>query len=205
MRTIRLLLRGALAAAAVALACPGIAADAATPKAGAPGTCDFSRIDFDPATNTLTFPCTGTNPQPACNTAADQMSAFTVSAQKIVFSLRPGEVGAAAFTPVVGGQMVLSTTETIFTPPVADHEVTIAPCPGDFSATIPAQCRWAANYVGSSRFASINPTAPYQCPLNPGQRYYFNVRQVKLGTTVNSCPAGACQVRLQITGGLPGQ
>lgn len=144
-----------------------------------------------------------------CATSATTGASFVMSNQKIVFQLKPGETGAASFTPTIGGLMTLSTTETVNTPAEADHEVTISPCPGDFTEAVPAACRYTANYVGSSRWANIAPYAPWQCAVNPGQEYFMNVRHVKLGTTINSCNGpgylnGACEVRLQITGGLPG-
>lgn len=146
---------------------------------------------------------------PGCNTSANYLDTFTIANQKIVFALKPGETGAIAITPTASsGVITLSTTDTINTPSDADHEVTISTCPGDFSTTVPAVCRYSANFVGSSRWMNTGAQSPvlaYHCPVTAGTKYYMNVRQVKLGTTINSCngPAylnGACEVRLQNTG-----
>ena len=144
-----------------------------------------------------------------CPTAATHNGTFTLPNQKVTFALKAGETGAVAFTPTAGSvAMTLSTTDTVNTPAGADHEVTISRCPGDFSDQVAAQCRYQSQYTGSTRWASVSPTAPYQCPLTAGQTYFMNVRQVVMGSNppVNSCsggPAilgGACEVRLQNTG-----
>ena len=144
-----------------------------------------------------------------CPTAATYSGTFTVPNQKVTFALKAGETGAVAFTPNAGSvAMALSTTDTVNTPAGADHEVTISKCPGDFSNAIAPQCRYQAQYTGSTRWASVAPTAPYQCPIEAGVQYYMNVRQVVMGSNppLNSCsggPAilnGACEIRLQNTG-----
>jgi hypothetical protein len=144
-----------------------------------------------------------------CKTSATKNEVFQYANQKIVFSLKPGETGAVAFTPGAGtALMYLSSTETVNTPPDADHEVTVSTCPGDFDRSYP--CRYQANYVGSSMQANTAPS-PWQCALVPGQTYFLNVRHVKLRasqtdpvqTSCTNPPAytnGACEVRLQNTG-----
>lgn len=160
------------------------------------------------ATHTMRFNPSGIE---GCSTPApDKTGTFTVANQKIVFQLKPGEVGAVAFTPsLTGGVIVLSTTDTIMTPPEADHEVTISRCPNDFGDAIGPFCRYSANFVGSSRWVNtgnVTPLAFYHCAVEAGKTYYMNVRQVKLGTTTHSCanpPSstnGGCEVRLQNTG-----
>ena len=151
----------------------------------------------------------GNPPPPGCSTSATKNDTFVVSNQKITFALKAGETGAVAFTPTANStSMTLSTTDTVNTPAGADHEVTITTCPGDFSTSVPAQCRYQVQYTGTTRWASVAPTAVYQCPLVAGTTYYMNVRQVIQGSNppTNSCtggPAilgGACEVRLQNTG-----
>lgn len=151
----------------------------------------------------------GTGPILGCSTTATYLDTFTVANRKIVFALKPGETGAVAITPnATSGVITLSTTETINTPADADHEVTISICPGDFSANVAPLCRYSANFVGSSRWintGAVSPILAYHCPVEAGKKYYMNVRQVKLGTTINSCNGpgylnGACEVRLQNTG-----
>lgn len=162
------------------------------------------------ATHRLEIQGSGPPPVNGCTTgAAQQTGTFTVGNQKIVLPLRPGETGAVAFTPTAAsGVIVLSTTDTINTPADADHEVTISSCPNDFGESISPFCRYGANFVGSSRWVNTgtqSPVMPYHCPVEAGKTYYMNVRQVKIGTTVNSCNGpgylnGACEVRLQNTG-----
>lgn len=148
-------------------------------------------------------------PPPGCATSATYNEVFQYANQKIVFSMKPGETGSAAFTPSGStALMYLSSTETINTPADADHEVVLSKCPGDFTLSYP--CRYQANYVGSSMQGNTAASL-WQCPLTPGVTYYLNVRQVKLRTNQSdpvqpSClnpPSygnGKCEVRLQNTG-----
>ena len=146
-------------------------------------------------------------PPPGCATSANYNEIFQFANQKIVFSMKPGETGSAAFTPNgATALMYLSSTETINTPADADHEVVVSNCPGDFTPAYP--CRYQANYVGSSMQANTT-ASPWQCRLTPGVTYYLNVRQVKLRNSqsdpvqpscLNPPYNGKCEVRLQNTG-----
>lgn len=140
--------------------------------------------------------CPATTPQ--------AIGAFTTSNEKIVLTLKPGDTGTVTFTPSASsGVITLSTTDTTATPAEADHEVAISRCPNDFTAGLGTFCHYSANFVGNSRQANTGLNAPltvFQCPVQAGTTYYMNVRQVKNGTTIPSCPNASCEVRLQNTG-----
>ena len=155
----------------------------------------------------------GAAPLPGCSTTATKNEIFQMSNQKVVMSLRAGETGAVAFTPSATSiQMYLSSSETVNTPPDADHEIAISTCPGDFTPIYP--CSYQANYVGNSLQGKVGAGPAYQCALQVGTTYYMNVRHVKLRdpsnwkgvAPQNSClnppqyTNGACEVRLQNTG-----
>jgi hypothetical protein len=160
-----------------------------------------------PGTYTFNVTSGTTSPIPViplgCATSANYMETFSFGGQKHVFSLKPGESAAVAFTAAAGTNPSVSTTETVNTPASADHEVTVSNCPGDFTKTAP--CEYQSNYVGLSMNTTTGtPTgmqAWYQCAIPAGQTMYMNIRQVVKGaTSINSCNQASCEVRAQIQG-----
>lgn len=148
------------------------------------------------------LPPTPPAPTTGCSATSAIVSApFTFTGEKFVFALQPGQSVAIPFTPRAGTMPQLSTTETVMTPPNADHQVAVSRCPGDFSPVAP--CRYDANYIGLSM--PVLPRAPVgieryvYCPVEPNVTYYMNIRQVVRGNPqFNSCTQDACEVRAQI-------
>jgi hypothetical protein len=163
------------------------------------GTTTAATTTAGATTATITV-ANGTTPPPGCTTSATYNTPFTVSGQKIVFKLKPGETAAASFTPAANQTIKVSTTDTVNTPPTADHEVAVSQCPGDFTPVWP--CEYQTQYTGSTMTTQSATTAPiYACKLTAGTKYYMNVRQVVKGnTSVNSCPltTTGCEVRVEI-------
>jgi hypothetical protein len=147
-------------------------------------------------------------PQPTnCATNATTIPTwFTYNSQKVLFTLQTGQTGAVPFIAVPGSSPFVQSTETTSTPASADNEVSISQCPGDFSQPLGA-CRADYSFNGGTVYMTTG-ASPYYCNLQPGSKYYINVRQVFRNSTTPSCPAGAmngagtagCDVKLQIQG-----
>jgi hypothetical protein len=142
-----------------------------------------------------------------CTTNATSIPTwFTYNSQKQLFTLQTGQTGAIPFIAVGGTNPFVQSTETTSTPASADNEVSISQCPGDFSQPLGA-CRADYSFNGGTVYMTTGPS-PYYCNLQPGNKYYINVRQVFRNSTTPSCPAGAlngagvagCDVKLQIQG-----
>jgi hypothetical protein len=135
---------------------------------------------------------------PGCSTAATYLGTFTHNAQKIEYTLHPGQSAAVAFVPKVGTLMDVSTTETTGTPPEADHEVAVSRCPGDFTPSPP--CRFQANFNGGTMFLRDGAIPFWKCQVTAGVTHYMNVRQIVRGSSsIPSCPSGAgCPIRVQV-------
>jgi len=163
-----------------------------------------------PSGNWQTDPLT---PQVSCSTTASVVAPvfYTFNAQKQLFTLLPGQTGAIPF--IAGSPPsapFVQATETVSTPATADGEVSISPCPGDFSMPR-GVCRADYSFNGGVVYMNTNGTnSSFACGLVPGNKYYANVRQVFRGTTDNSCPSNAqggadgrtpgCDVKLQMQG-----
>lgn len=140
-------------------------------------------------------------PPPGCSTTANHMASFDYNGQKHVFALKPGETAAVKFTTKDISDIEVSTTETVNTPIIADHQVAVSTCPGDFAKTSP--CMYTANLTGQTMFTTTQPLAWWaagsKCKLDPNKTYYMNIRQVQRdNTTVNSCTSFTCEVRAQV-------
>lgn len=171
------------------------------------GSLTLTLVNPVPATDGTSGPTTASTtpltitvaPVGTCTTTATYNSAFTTNGQKILFELKPGETAAVAYTPVAGQTIwKVSTSDTVNTPPTADHEVTISQCPGDFTPVYP--CEYQAQYTGATMTTQASPTAPiYACKLTLGTKYYMNVRQVVKGNTAQtSCTLTSCEIRTQV-------
>ena len=129
---------------------------------------------------------------------------FTYNSQKQLFTLQTGQTGAMPF--IATGAPFIQSTETTSTPGSADNEVSISQCPGDFSMPLGA-CKADYSFNGGSIYTTTTGN-PYYCNLQPGAKYYVNVRQVFRNSTTPSCPTNAingagvlgCDVKLQIQG-----
>lgn len=198
------------------------AAPAATVTLSNGARCDYGAMSIDAAGN-VSVACAATvvvtqppvpvvpvppspvmpAPMGCATTATYNGATFTFTGQKFVFALAPGESAAIGFIPLPNTSPQLATTETVMTPPNADHQVAVSRCPGDFSPAPP--CRFDANYIGLSMATStgaIFGLARFSvCPLQAGVTYYMNVRQVVKGAPqFPSCTQGSCEVRVQIQG-----
>jgi hypothetical protein len=148
----------------------------------------------------------GNNPPPppiGCSTNSNYTNSFTVVGQKFVYSLKPGETAATAFVPKAGTSPELSTSDTVNTPPGADHEIVISKCPGDFTGTSMGAaaplCRLNSLYKGGVVRTTATGSPFWYCTVNAGETYYMNVRQVKYdNTSVNSCDFASCEIKVQV-------
>lgn len=142
-------------------------------------------------------------PPPGCATSANYNNAFTVVGQKFVYSLKPGETGATSFVPKTNTMPELSTSDTVNTPPGADHEIVISKCPGDFvgdsmGAAAPL-CRLKSLYKGGAVRTTATGSPVWYCSVTPGETYYMNIRQVKYdNTAVSSCAFSSCEIKVQV-------
>lgn len=115
--------------------------------------------------------------------------AFTMNAEKKVFTLYPGQVAAVSFVPAAGERIQLQTTETTGTPDDADHMICVSETAGDFSKPWPYSA--SANYVGTAINAFAGAGAPWQALLTPGRTYFLNLK-------LTGTPSHACPIRVQI-------
>lgn len=138
---------------------------------------------------------------PGCATTATYSSnEFTVTGQKFTYSLKPGETAATRITAKAGLQTDVSTSDTVNTPPGADHEITVSKCPGDFTSPVGA-CRLKSLYKGGVIRTTTTGFPDYNCQLIAGDTYYMNIRQVAYDNSlVNSCTVSSCEIKVQVQG-----
>jgi hypothetical protein len=154
-----------------------------------------------PGTQVITV--TGVSSIPGCSTQANYNNSFLTVGQKFVYSLKAGETGSTAVTPRAGTMPEVSTSDTVNTPPGADHEIVVSKCPGDFNNPVNGQasCRLKSLYKGGVVRTTATNFPDYYCQVTPGETYYMNVRQVRYdNTAANSCDFASCEVKVQIQG-----
>jgi hypothetical protein len=122
--------------------------------------------------------------------------------------LLPGESIATAFIAQPAGGVtnlnpIVNVTDGATTPGTADVQVSVSQCPGDFSPSS-AFCVKSMLYTGGSIYMTRTNQVGY-CNVVPGNKYYMNVREVKISdSTQNSCPStGGCALRVQIQANWP--
>jgi hypothetical protein len=166
--------------------------------------CTYSALTFGP-TGDASVTCAGVQvvpppvvtpppppPPPAAGCPGATIGdAFTADNQKHVYNLARGQTAAVAFTPQAGQRLQLSTTDTTGTPDDATHSIAIAECPGEMARPWP--CSGTGSFVGTTIRAVAGVGPMYECRVEPGRRYYMNVR-------MESCGQGSCPIRVQIQG-----
>ena len=155
------------------------------------------------AGGTQTITVSGGGQVAGCPTIANYNNAFATVGQKFVYSLKPGETGATSFVPKAGTMPELSTSDTVNTPPGADHEIVISKCPGDFVGTSMGAsaplCRLKSLYKGGAVRTTATGSPDWYCKVTPGETYYMNVRQVTYSNTaLNSCAFSSCEIKVQV-------
>jgi len=176
---------------------PGTSAGSLTLQLGGVIGTSGSTTNNNPQTISVTGGILGV---PGCANS-NYLNAFTVTGQKYTYSLKAGETASTSFVAKADRQTEVSTSDTVNTPPGADHEITVSTCPADFSATIAPTCHLKSLYKGGVVRTTTTGSPDYYCQLNAGTTYYMNVRQVKYDdSNVNSCDPNysSCEVKVQI-------
>lgn len=116
--------------------------------------------------------------------------------QKQVTIDRNGYV--ALYLPIAdhaGQQVILSTVQVNQQPLNLKVQISLSPCPGDFTAN-PPECRaWGTVYMGAVQLLAVSAASPVTggtCQFQVGKQYYVNARNVAFDLTSPSCPSASC-------------
>jgi len=195
--------------------CPGYVAPAPVPvDSGSPGNCPAPIYAQRQATINTKFGTGSAVPRSTGDqifavNAATAATAFPWAGNRsVTLAINAYQYAAipimvpANLPSTFAGRFGFFDTNYLGSPPFPGNNgalYSVSPCPGDFSASLPAACRKQWTGADGDYLTVVGPGVPPAglCPITPGKTYYLNIVNGALAApSGNTCAGATCAVSM---------